>query len=42
VKLDNSLNMTPSKGALFLPYQLDVLLDTKNKFPRVTAIQFIA
>jgi hypothetical protein len=25
-----------------LPYQLDVLLDTKNKFPKVTAIQFIA
>ena len=42
VTLDNSLNMTPSKGALFLPYQLDVLLDTKNKFPKVTAIQFIA
>lgn len=42
VTLDNSFNMTPSKGALFLPYQLDVLLDTKNKFPKVTAIQFIA
>lgn len=42
VGLDNSLNITPSKGALFLPYQLDVLLDTKNKFPKVTAIQFIA
>jgi hypothetical protein len=42
VELDNSLNMTPKKGALFLPYQLDVLLDTKNKFPKVTAIQFIA
>ena len=42
VMLDNSFNMTPTKGALFLPYQLDVLLDTKNKFPKVTAIQFIA
>lgn len=42
VTLDNGLNITPSKGALFLPYQLDVLLDTKNKFPKVTAIQFIA
>jgi len=42
VTLDNYLNITPSKGALFLPYQLDVLLDTKNKFPKVTAIQFIA
>lgn len=42
VMLDNDLNITPTKGALFLPYQLDVLLDTKNKFPKVTAIQFIA
>lgn len=42
VMLDDSLNITPTKGALFLPYQLDVLLDTKNKFPKVTAIQFIA
>ena len=42
VTLDNSFNIIPSKGALFLPYQLDVLLDTKNKFPKVTAIQFIA
>jgi hypothetical protein len=42
VALDNSFNIIPSKGALFLPYQLDVLLDTKNKFPKVTAIQFIA
>ena len=42
VMLDNNLNITPTKGALFLPYQLDVLLDTKNKFPKVTAIQFIA
>lgn len=42
VMLDNSFNITPTKGALFLPYQLDVLLDTKNKFPKVTAIQFIA
>jgi hypothetical protein len=42
VVLDNSFNIIPSKGALFLPYQLDVLLDTKNKFPKVTAIQFIA
>jgi hypothetical protein len=42
VAIDNSFNIIPSKGALFLPYQLDVLLDTKNKFPKVTAIQFIA
>jgi len=42
VMLDDSLNITPMSGALFLPYQLDVLLDTKNKFPKVTAIQFIA
>ena len=42
VVIDNSFNIIPSKGALFLPYQLDVLLDTKNKFPKVTAIQFIA
>jgi hypothetical protein len=42
VVLDNSFNIIPSKGVLFLPYQLDVLLDTKNKFPKVTAIQFIA
>jgi hypothetical protein len=42
VALDNSFNIIPSKGALFLPYQLDVLLDTKDKFPKVTAIQFIA
>jgi hypothetical protein len=42
VMLDNAFNISPSKGALFLPYQLDVLLDTKNKFPKVTAIQFIA
>lgn len=41
VKLDNSLNLIPTKGALFIPYQLDVLLDTR-KFPKVTAIQFIA
>ena len=42
VFLDEAFNISPSKGALFLPYQLDVLLDTKNKFPKVTAIQFIA
>jgi hypothetical protein len=42
VMLDNSFNIIPTKGVLFLPYQLDVLLDTKNKFPKVTAIQFIA
>ena len=29
-------------NALFIPYQLDVLLGTKNKFPKVTAVQFIA
>lgn len=42
VLMDNEFNIQPYKGALFLPYQLDVLLDTKNKFPKVTAIQFIA
>ena len=42
VLIDNNLNITPTKGALFLPYQLDVLLDTKDRFPKVTAIQFIA
>jgi hypothetical protein len=42
VLMDNEFNIQPFKGALFLPYQLDVLLDTKNKFPKVTAIQFIA
>ena len=42
VLMDNQFNIQPYKGALFLPYQLDVLLDTKNKFPKVTAIQFIA
>ena len=41
VALDDSLNLIPSRGALFIPYQLDVLLDTR-KFPKVTAIQFIA
>ena len=42
VLIDNDFNIIPTKGALFIPYQLDVLLDTKNKFPKVTAIQFIA
>jgi hypothetical protein len=42
VLLDGDFNIVPTKGALFIPYQLDVLLDTKNKFPKVTAIQFIA
>jgi hypothetical protein len=42
VLIDSDFNIIPSKGALFIPYQLDVLLDTKNKFPKVTAIQFIA
>lgn len=41
VTLDNELNLRTSRGALFIPYQLDVLLDT-NRFPKVTAIQFIA
>lgn len=30
-----------NKGALFIPYQMDVLLDT-TKFGKVTGIQFIA
>jgi hypothetical protein len=42
VLLDNEFNIVPTKGALFIPYQLDVLLDTTKKFPKVTAIQFIA
>ena len=41
VLLDNELNLRATRGALFIPYQLDVLLDTR-KFPKVTAIQFIA
>ena len=41
VLLDNELNLRTTRGALFIPYQLDVLLDT-NRFPKVTAIQFIA
>ena len=42
VLLDGDFNIVPTKGALFIPYQLDVLLDTNKKFPKVTAIQFIA
>ena len=42
VLLDGDFNIAPTKGALFIPYQLDVLLDTNKKFPKVTAIQFIA
>jgi hypothetical protein len=41
VTVDRDLNLLATKGALFIPYQLDVLLDTR-KFPKVTAIQFIA
>ena len=33
--------ITTSAKSLFVPYQLDVLLDTKE-FPKVTAIQFIS
>jgi len=42
VTLTNVFNLVPSKGSLFIPYQLDVLLSTNDKFPRVTAVQFIA
>jgi len=42
VMLDSEFNIVPTKGALFIPYQLDVLLETNKKFPKVTAIQFIA
>lgn len=41
VLVDDALNLRAVRGALFIPYQLDVLLDT-NRFPKVTAIQFIA
>ena len=41
VSLDLNLNILAERGALFIPYQLDVLLDT-HRFPKVTAIQFIA
>lgn len=33
--------ITTEAKALFVPYQLDVLLDTKE-FPKVTAVQFIS
>ena len=42
VNLTNTFSLVPTKGSLFIPYQLDVLLSTSDKFPRVTAVQFIA
>lgn len=41
VRLSASGIATSEKGALFLPYQMDVLLDTQ-KFGKVQGIQFIA
>lgn len=40
--LGSSWGIIPSKGPLFIPYQLDTLLDTHDQFPKITAIQFIA
>lgn len=39
--LTSTGEMFARKGALFIPYQLDVLLDT-TKFGKVSGIQFIA
>lgn len=41
VRVSASGVVTAEKGALFLPYQMDVLLDSK-KFGKVQGIQFIA
>jgi hypothetical protein len=41
VRLSASGIATAENGALFLPYQMDVLLDTR-KFGKVQGIQFIA
>lgn len=41
VRIHNDGTMTASKGALFVPYQLNVLLDS-TKFGRAQSIQFIA
>jgi hypothetical protein len=41
VRVSASGVVTAEKGALFLPYQMDVLLDSK-KFGTVQGIQFIA
>ena len=41
VIVDESGGVTASRGALFIPYQIDLLLDTKA-FGRVQSIQFIA
>lgn len=41
VRMDVHGTMIATKGALFLPYQLNVLLDSK-KFGRAQSIQFIA
>lgn len=40
-QIDEEWFITTSAKSLFVPYQLDVLLDTKE-FPKVTAIQFIS
>lgn len=42
VDVDDSFVAECRVKALFIPYQLDVVLDTKNRFPKVTAVQFIA
>jgi len=39
--IDKEWRITTDAKALFVPYQLDVLLDTKS-FPKVTAVQFIS
>lgn len=41
VKIDGDGFMSALRGALFIPYQLDVLVDS-NQFPKVTSVQFIA
>lgn len=41
VKVSASGVVTAERGALFLPYQMDVLLDSKQ-FDKVQGIQFIA
>jgi len=42
VRVDSDGICEAMTGALFIPYQLDVLLDSKGAFGRVQSIQFIA
>jgi hypothetical protein len=42
VVVNDSFVARATSKSLFIPYELDVVLDTKNKFPKVTAVQFIA